>query len=245
MVDWTERFSKIAPKEDSFGAEAPQSVARVKGIEKLGKSDLAALNATAKQLGMNVDWLAAVMSFETAGTFSPSILNQAGSGAFGLIQFMPKTAAAILKYPDTPEGRAAAVKKGRAMSFQRQLKEMVVPYFKGGTYRNLNDVYLRVFYPVAMGKPDTYVVGTAPSAVYTQNKGFDRNEDGSITRGEITTSIGKTLAASVGLPRINITTGQWASALLGIGLLGAGAYYLSVNTNLMPFGPNAKKPVGV
>ena len=32
----------------------------------------------------------AVMSFETGGTFNPGILNVAGSGATGLIQFMPE-----------------------------------------------------------------------------------------------------------------------------------------------------------
>ena len=34
----------------------------------------------------------AVMSFETGGSFSPGQKNQAGSGATGLIQFMPNTA---------------------------------------------------------------------------------------------------------------------------------------------------------
>ena len=37
----------------------------------------------------------AVMSFETGGTFDPGIRNAAGSGATGLIQFMPSTAAGL------------------------------------------------------------------------------------------------------------------------------------------------------
>src|SRR5690349_9048276 len=45
-----------------------------------------------KELNFNPNWLMALMNSESAGTFSPSILNFAGSGAVGLIQFMPKTA---------------------------------------------------------------------------------------------------------------------------------------------------------
>ena len=37
----------------------------------------------------------AVMSFETGGTFNPGIRNAAGSGATGLIQFMPSAAAGL------------------------------------------------------------------------------------------------------------------------------------------------------
>lgn len=37
----------------------------------------------------------AAMAFESGETFSPSIKNAAGSGAVGLIQFMPSTAKAL------------------------------------------------------------------------------------------------------------------------------------------------------
>ncbi|AXB30838.1 hypothetical protein DSB67_04295 [Vibrio campbellii] len=45
-----------------------------------------------KELGINPDFLMACMAFETGETFSPKIKNAAGSGATGLIQFMPATA---------------------------------------------------------------------------------------------------------------------------------------------------------
>ncbi len=245
-MDWTKRFTEVSQRGDSsFGADAPitpakPTVARVKGIEKLNKTQLAALAATAKDLGMHVDWLAAVISFETAGTFSPSVLNAAGSGAFGLIQFMPSTAAALLKLP-----AVEAVKRGRAMSFVQQLREMVIPYFKGYTYNNLDDVYLKVFYPLAMNKSPTYTVATEGTKVYSQNQGFDKNQDGEITRSEITSRINSQLSAASLLPRIAVTSAQWASILVGLGIVAAGAYYVSVNTNLLPIGPNANKPLGV
>src|SRR5262245_26842119 len=46
----------------------------------------------AARIGVDPDFLMAVMAFESGGTFSPSVLNAAGSGAVGLIQFMPMTA---------------------------------------------------------------------------------------------------------------------------------------------------------
>ena len=243
-MDWVKRFREVSDRQDStFGADPSpkQSVARVKGIEKLSKTDLAALARTAKDLGMQTDWLAAVISFETAGSFSPSVLNAAGSGAFGLIQFLPSTAAAIFKLPNTPEGRAQAVAKGRAMSFAQQLKEMVIPYFKGGTYKSLDDVYLKVFYPAAMGKASDYVVGQAGTKTYEQNKGFDKNADGEITRSEITSRINAQLTAALSLPRIPVAAATWGAILAGLAIVAGSAYYLSVNTNLLPFGPNANR----
>jgi hypothetical protein len=243
MTDWTARFSRIEPRASTFGADSPppsskSSVARVTGIEKLSKTDLAALARAAKDLGMETDWLATVISFETGGTFSPSVLNKAGSGAFGLIQFLPSTAANLLKLP-----KDQAVEKGRAMSFAQQLKEMVIPYFRGGTYNSLNDVYLKVFYPAAMGQPSSKVVATAGSAVYEQNKGFDRTQAGVITVGDITSRVNAQLIAAAGLPRIPVVAATWASIFAGLALVAAGTYYLSVNTNLLPFGPNANKAV--
>lgn len=211
-----------------IGAEptvvAKNSVVRVPGIDKLSKTNLAALNAAAKTIGVPVDWLATVMSFETAGTFSPSVPNKAGSGAFGLIQFMPSTAAGLLGYPQTSEGKAKAAAEGKAMSFATQLKRMVIPYFKGGKYNSLNDLYLRVFYPAAMNKAANYVVGTAPSAVYTQNKGFDKEGKGWITQQDITRTINSVFNGAASLPRIAITGAFWGQLLVGL-TVSAGLYY--------------------
>ena len=45
-----------------------------------------------KRLDINPDYLMACMAFETGETFSPKEPNKKGSGAIGLIQFMPETA---------------------------------------------------------------------------------------------------------------------------------------------------------
>lgn len=206
-----------------------KSVINVRGIEKLNASQLRALDATAVKLGIPVDWLATVISFETAGTFSPTIRNQAGSGAFGLIQFMPSTAKALLKTPTNDE----AVRRGMAMSFEEQLDKMVIPYLQphASRFKSLNDVYLAIFYPVAMGKSGDYIIGSAPGAVYAQNAGFDKDGKGYITRADVTRTITNLATSAERNPRVAINTappwGQvFAGAVFAVGAVWATVHYL-------------------
>jgi hypothetical protein len=82
-----------------------------------------------------------------------------------------------------------------AMTFQGQLP-FVQRYFasSAGSMKSLDDVYLKVFYPAAMGKADDYVVGRRADPgfagrVYEQNAGFDKNADGVVTKAEICATI--------------------------------------------------------
>lgn len=191
------------------------SVASVSGIDKLSASNLRALNDAAVKIGIPVDWLATVISFETGATFSPSVMNKAGSGAFGLIQFLPKTAASLLGYPQTDEGKAQAAAKGKTMSFSEQLEKMVIPYFKWfPTPKSLNDTYFAVFYPAAMGKSSTTQLLTSPSLEYSQNQGFDREGKGWITPGDIAKTINSIYNAAN--TRINIPGTAIMSVIGGI-----------------------------
>lgn len=189
------------------------SLLKVPGVEKLSASDIYALNAAAAQLGIEPDWLATVISFETAGTFSPSIVNRAGSGAFGLIQFMPQTARNILGTATTDE----AVSRGMRMSFSEQMQKMVVPYFRGRSMKSLEDVYLAVFYPAAMNKTGSWVIGTAPGAVYRQNAGFDKTNKGYITRADVTSKL-RALYESAGGSRIAVKAVPIAQIVFGTAL---------------------------
>lgn len=184
-------------------------ILKVPGIEKISASERAALVAAANKLGINPDWLATVISFETAGTFSTSIVNRAGSGAFGLIQFMPQTARNILKTATTEE----AVRIGKSMTFTEQLTRMVIPYFSGRKMTSLEDVYLAVFYPAAMNKAGSWIIGATPSAVYTQNAGFDKSGKGYITRDDVTSRL-RSLYQSAG-GRIPVQTTAVAQAVFG------------------------------
>lgn len=113
------------------------------------------------------------MFFETAGTFSPSIRNP-GSSATGLIQFMQKTAIAL----GTTTAKLAKMSNVQQLNYvYRYLK----PY--GGRMTDWLDVYLAIFYPAAIGKPDSYRITS--DAVARANAVFDLNKDLDIEKSEI------------------------------------------------------------
>lgn len=184
------------------------SILAVRGLDKTSALFRRLLVELTDRLGVDVDHLATVISFETAGSFSPSILNFAGSGAVGLIQFMPTTAKIL---GTTAEALAA-------MTAEDQLT-FVEKYFKSftGKLHTLDDVYLAVFYPAAIGKPSEFVVfdkaGTVgckkadPTVCYRQNAGFDKTGKGYITVADITAAVHE-VADAAGGRRIDVGDGQ-------------------------------------
>src|ERR1051325_8702175 len=64
----------------------------VPGIENTNDAFRQKVIQIAANLQIDPNFLMAIMSFESGASFSPSKQNAAGSGAVGLIQFMPKTA---------------------------------------------------------------------------------------------------------------------------------------------------------
>jgi hypothetical protein len=125
-------------------------------------------------LQLDPDDLMSCMAWESGETFSPSVRNMAGSGATGLIQFMPKTAAAL--------GTSTAALA--AMTAEDQLN-YVYKYFRpwAGRLNTLGDVYMAILWPKAVGKPDDYALFTGGIA-YRQNAGLDINRDGVVTKAE-------------------------------------------------------------
>lgn len=122
--------------------------------------------------------LMACIAFETGETFSPSILNRAGSGATGLIQFMPTTA------EDLNTTTAALAD----MSAEEQL-DFVEAYFRRfrGKLNSICDLCMAILWPREVGKADDFALfiqGHEPIRVYDQNKGLDLDKDGEVTREE-------------------------------------------------------------
>ena len=125
------------------------------------------------KLSIEPNWLMFAMNLETAGTFSHTIVNSIG--ATGLIQFMPSTAIDL--------GTTTA--KLRQMTNIEQL-DYVYKYLRRygyGKMHSFEDVYLTIFYPVAVGKPDTYVITS--DSVARANPLFDTNKDLNIGKLEI------------------------------------------------------------
>lgn len=131
----------------------------------------------AGRLKIKPEWLEAVIANETAGTFDPSIKNFAGSGATGLIQFMPKTAIGL-------GTTTAALARMTAVQQMEYVYKYYLPYAK--KVKSFPDLYLATFYPAAMGKPKTW---SFPKYITPQNRALDLNKDGIITKGEFDTWI--------------------------------------------------------
>jgi hypothetical protein len=131
-------------------------------------------------LQMPVDFLMSAMAFESAETFSSNVRNAAGSGAVGLIQFMPGTARAL---GSTTEDLAG-------MSAVQQL-DFVGKYFspRRGRLHSLEDVYMAILYPAAIGWTPSATLFASPGVAYAQNVGLDANRDGRITVQEATSRV--------------------------------------------------------
>lgn len=129
----------------------------------------------AQKLKMDPDYLMAVMAFETGGKFKANTKNMAGSGATGLIQFMPATA----------RGLGTSVAELAAMTEIEQL-DYVYKYLKPftGKMNTLEDAYMAVLYPAACGKGPNHVLFRKGTITYSQNAGLDVNKNGFITVAE-------------------------------------------------------------
>jgi len=146
------------------------------------------MNSLCTKLEINPNWLMMVMWSESrlnaqavnkqAGdSTNPAV--RAANRAVGLIQFMP----------DTAKNLGTTTQKLYAMSAIDQL-HFVYAYFKPwtGKIHSYFDLYLITFFPIAVGKPDEYILETtklAASKIAKQNPFFDMNKDGKLTVGEI------------------------------------------------------------
>lgn len=140
-----------------------------------------AVSGTAQRLGISESALYAVMDFETGGSFNPGIKNVAGSGATGLIQFMPSTAEGL---GTTTDALSRMSRADQMQYVERYLSNKVKPGMGAA------DVYMSVLFPAAVGKPDDFVLfGNGAMSgftgiAYDQNAGLDLNGDGRITKAE-------------------------------------------------------------
>ncbi len=131
----------------------------------------------AYDLGVDPDWLMAVMYCESR--INSAAVNSA-SGATGLIQFMPDTAADL----------GVSMAQLKDMSNVDQLdyvKKYLFPYRYH--INSFVDCYLAVFFPAALGQPGSFVIqapGLSARLIASQNSGMDFNNDSEITVDEFT-----------------------------------------------------------
>lgn len=114
------------------------------------------------RLHIHPDTLMAVMWIESE--FNRTITNPV-SGAFGLIQCLPSTL----------RGLGISKYEIQRMSGTEQLERVVYKYLKpySGQMIRPIDVYLSVFYPLAVGENDSYVIAKTGQNAYRWNKLID------------------------------------------------------------------------
>jgi hypothetical protein len=136
------------------------------------------VQSISSSLSIDPNWLMAIMFWESAGTFSPSVQNKT-SGATGLIQFMPSTAT----------GLGTSTTQLKSMSAVQQL-DYVYKYYLPykGKIKNYVDTYFVTFFPLAIGKPDSFVLETkniSASLIARQNPAFDVDKNGKVQVWEV------------------------------------------------------------
>src|SRR5262245_50890356 len=178
-----------AAESDAPASDADIALVPVRGIGNTSQAFRNKILQIATRLETNPNFLMAVMSFESGGTFSPSVKNQAGSGAVGLIQFMPTTA----------RGLGTTTEELARMTAEGQL-DFVETYFRPfkGRLNNLEDTYMAVLLPKAVGKGSDFVLFERPSVAFTQNKGLDIDGDGRITVFDASSRVREVLTAAGG-----------------------------------------------
>lgn len=143
--------------------------------------------------------LMACMAWESDESFSPKKTNYAGSGAVGLIQFMPATAEAL----GTTTAALAAMTPVRQLGY-------VYLYFKQfskirGPNVTLSDLYMAILLPKYIGQPEDAVLFSGGVA-YRQNSGLDANRDGRVTKLEASAKVLQKLQKGMQPPYV------WAGA---------------------------------
>lgn len=175
------------------------------------------------RLGIDPNWLMAIMYTESARTFSPSIQNSIG--ATGLIQFMPSTARGL--------GTTTTELKNMSAVEQLDYVEKYLSVYKN-KLKSYVDTYFAIFFPLAIGKPDNYVLqtsGLSSSLIAKQNPLFNTNKDGKIEVWEVK----KVMLEK--LPREWVNDGSFSLAIksykgyltIGLLLIAVGGLYIYKN----------------
>lgn len=149
------------------------SLRQVIYAECVSESFVARVLEICGRLAIDPDWLMAIMHFESAGSFSPTMRNRAGSGAIGLIQFLPSTAREL----------GTSIAGLAAMSADDQL-HYVEKYFTPykGRMRTIEDAYMAVLYPKAIGWSGARCIFYRGMKAYEMNCGLDFDHDGKISK---------------------------------------------------------------
>jgi hypothetical protein len=144
------------------------------------------------KIGIDPNWLMAIMYFESGRTFSPSKGN--GIGCYGLIQFCRDKKGVNYK---TINGKRYLLSDIAKMDYSEQL-DLVYEYYKAytGKLKSYTDTYFVTFFPLAVGKPDDWIIqggGLTAKQIYDANPAFQYEKDEKLRVWEVKKTILKEL----------------------------------------------------
>jgi peptidoglycan hydrolase-like protein with peptidoglycan-binding domain len=187
-----ERIGTDATQKATINAAAPQNTKfdynQIRGVKdnpNVTPEFIRGVEAMAGRLGAKPEHILAAMSFETGGTFSPSITNSIG--ATGLIQFLKSTA----------EDLGTTTGQLRNMSAVEQLP-FVEKYLEQHKNGKPLDTLEAVYTSILSGSPKSPddVLFKEGTKAYDQNP-LDWNKDGNITAREATTIVSANMFGGV------------------------------------------------
>lgn len=171
-------------------------------LERTGDAERQKLLMVADELGIPADAISAVISHESR--WNPQAKNPRGS-ATGLLQWIESTA----------KGMGTSTAEIARMSTIEQL-ELAKRYFwpYRARIRTVTDALMAVFMPAYVGKPESHIIARKDSTgaigkrteaeVYTANRGFDKEQKGYITVGDVSRNARAIIAAAESLPRVAV-----------------------------------------
>jgi len=119
-----------------------------------------------------------------SGTFDPYAINP-NTSATGLIQFMPRVA----KSGGTTVEQLLIMGPEKALGYvERYFEKQIKSFVPSGVVSNADDGvdwYFLVFYPRAIGKPSSYVIGDAGTAEVNQGYADPQHPENLITRRRV------------------------------------------------------------
>jgi hypothetical protein len=151
-------------------------------VYNVTKADLTKLAAVGAKYGIPLEWLFNLIKNESASTFNPAITNSIG--ATGLIQFMTTIGNKRMTYAKADGSSPVDTSVLRKMTFSEQL-DYVDGFLKRNLKRYLNsegklpdnftqgDIFMTIFYPAAIGKPNYQF----PNFVSVANGGIQKPLD--------------------------------------------------------------------
>lgn len=130
-----------------------------------------------KALDVPAEWLMAIMYSESK--FDASVSNFKGSGATGLIQWMPISAQEM----DITLSQLKNLNHTEQLDYVYRYLQTVRERY--GDFDSLTELYLAVLFPKALDEDYCFALYAKPSRAYTQNSGLDENKDGRVTVSDI------------------------------------------------------------